>query len=429
MQPGTTPSWQQSSPLPALTFHPQDGIQEGVFLVDTMGNYYPGGVEEDQLRPNLWLSAVLSIYYYSGGEWEGKPPSEPRGHFSMLDLGTCRDRMLLAPGAKIIGWLDTAPIPSAQPPTPTVSPTPEPTPTEAPGTAWLSGVVYPYATDCTGGECPSCGAVDVYAVDSATGTYYHTFVEDWPCRYSLEVPAPATYTVAALTRRGLVCGTYLDRNRLDDLAYGRARVAEPSSISVLPGDRYEDLHVPLYLGPSEWPRGLTCAFIPVDTPPDLLTITVENPNCVPYDLRIGERVITIPSYQSVAFGIPAGTCKTTQCYADTGTCLEPQSYYWERDDRISLQWITRDCPLTDSSPFSMWVESLDGCQVTINGVTQNRSIQGPWAWRWGDGSILTGCFPQTHTYASAGEYGVEVTAPYLELPASNYLYLHIGNCP
>lgn len=152
---------------------------------------------------------------------------------------------------------------------PAGAPTPlPPTGTEASALARLSGVVYPYATDCEGGACPSCGQVDVYAVDTATGAYYHTFVDGMPCGYALDVPAPGTYTVAALRRGDQVCGTYLTPEVLEGLGYGQCgRICEPSQVSVQTGEMYEDLHIPLYLGPDEWPRGQVCAFVPVETPP------------------------------------------------------------------------------------------------------------------------------------------------------------------
>lgn len=383
----------------------------GTYLVDAEGREYPGQVEPS-LGTLLWDDALLQI--------------------RLLDLTRlpCRaGTMLLAPGTKITGWIDVPPDQHPEPAeAPTEAPPPDPTPTEGTGTAWLSGVVYPYATDCSeDGSCPSCGAVDVYAVDSATGAFVHTFVDGMPCGYGLEVPAPARYTVAALTRQGQVCGTYIAPDRLQALAFNR--ISEPSEVDAQAGDAFEDLHIPLYLLPDQWPRGLTCGFIPVDAPPDLVTITVENPNCVPHDLMVADRVITVPPYQTVAFDLAAGAYGTAQCYAGTTYCFEKQSYLWESDDQISLQWIGRDCWETDGSPFRLWVESVDGCAVSVNGVTYNPSTQGPWFWDWGDGSAQTGWFPQTHSYASPGDYTVEVAGNVGGVRAWTRIIAHVGRCP
>ncbi len=65
-------------------------------------------------------------------------------------------------------------------------------------------------------------------------------------------------------------------------------------------------------------------------------------------------------------------------------------------------------PTVDTNPMKLWVNSVNGCQVNLNGVI--RDVQGPWNWDWGDGASSTGWFPQDHTFPQSGSYVVRVSA-------------------
>jgi serine/threonine protein kinase/PKD repeat protein len=75
------------------------------------------------------------------------------------------------------------------------------------------------------------------------------------------------------------------------------------------------------------------------------------------------------------------------------------------------------CQTTNgASSLSLFPATVSGLTVTINGVviappgTTLTAID----WNWGDGTKLTGCayFPETHDYASPGQYHVVVTATF-----------------
>ncbi len=75
------------------------------------------------------------------------------------------------------------------------------------------------------------------------------------------------------------------------------------------------------------------------------------------------------------------------------------------------------CQTTNgASSLSLYPATSSGTAVTINGVviapsgTKLTAID----WNWGDGITLTGCsyFPETHDYASPGQYQVVVTATF-----------------
>jgi hypothetical protein len=61
-----------------------------------------------------------------------------------------------------------------------------------------------------------------------------------------------------------------------------------------------------------------------------------------------------------------------------------------------------------SSPMRLWVTGIDNCTVNVNGVLYD--VQGPWSWNWGDGSSLTGWFPQSHIYPGSGSYLLTISA-------------------
>jgi PKD repeat protein len=56
----------------------------------------------------------------------------------------------------------------------------------------------------------------------------------------------------------------------------------------------------------------------------------------------------------------------------------------------------------------LWVVSVDGKSVTIDGAAKN--IKGKAHWGWGDGKENDRYFPATHTYEQSGSYAVTVTA-------------------
>jgi PKD repeat protein len=77
------------------------------------------------------------------------------------------------------------------------------------------------------------------------------------------------------------------------------------------------------------------------------------------------------------------------------------------------------CSTTNGTPsLSLFGATISGLSVTINGVviapdgTQLTGID----WNWGDGTSQTGCdyFPETHDYASAGQYTVVVTTTFTD---------------
>jgi hypothetical protein len=89
-------------------------------------------------------------------------------------------------------------------------------------------------------------------------------------------------------------------------------------------------------------------------------------------------------------------------------------------DRVYLPAVTASdgcvgcLPRLAANPsLALWVASVDASShtVVINGAdTRRPSI--PMTFDWGDGTVTTGFFPQTHTYAVGGQYTVRVTAHY-----------------
>jgi PKD repeat protein len=58
--------------------------------------------------------------------------------------------------------------------------------------------------------------------------------------------------------------------------------------------------------------------------------------------------------------------------------------------------------------IQLYNASVNGLTATIDGYAV-AGIPGPITWNWGDGQTTTGYFPQSHTYAKAGTYEVDVT--------------------
>ena len=78
---------------------------------------------------------------------------------------------------------------------------------------------------------------------------------------------------------------------------------------------------------------------------------------------------------------------------------------------------TATCQTTNgTSSLSLFPATVSGRKVTINGVViaPPGSVLTGIDWNWGDGITQTGCayFPETHDYASAGQYTVVVTTTF-----------------
>ena len=60
--------------------------------------------------------------------------------------------------------------------------------------------------------------------------------------------------------------------------------------------------------------------------------------------------------------------------------------------------------------FYLLPQCINGFQVDVNGATDPGSTITNLVWNWGDGYQISGGFPNTHTYSSAGQYILQVTA-------------------
>jgi hypothetical protein len=61
----------------------------------------------------------------------------------------------------------------------------------------------------------------------------------------------------------------------------------------------------------------------------------------------------------------------------------------------------------DDLPVTLFTPSVNGFNVSINGV--GHGLTGPMLWNWGDGNEIVSWFPARYTYKKAGSYQVKVT--------------------
>jgi hypothetical protein len=75
-------------------------------------------------------------------------------------------------------------------------------------------------------------------------------------------------------------------------------------------------------------------------------------------------------------------------------------------------------------PIILLDPEVDGLTVTVNGATIS-DPDGPFLWNWGDGTVDTSWFPNTHTYTEPGFYHVIVEVCRDGKPVTEDLYLKL----
>lgn len=105
-------------------------------------------------------------------------------------------------------------------------------------------------------------------------------------------------------------------------------------------------------------------------------------------------------------GVPTGSTYRAMPSLSGYTFSPP---YWEFSNSSSSLNFTavEDSPIR----LDLWVDRVEGSTVTVNGyvATTDGTIQ-RMRWEWGDGTSNDSWFPASHTYASAGQYAITVTA-------------------
>lgn len=142
-------------------------------------------------------------------------------------------------------------------------------------------------------------------------------------------------------------------------------------------------------------------------------------------------IATASSQQSIALsGVPGLQVDASTGYPDAITIahasLGPGSYT-ASETSAALASGQADQNMADligvfvfsaaSSPpeaVNLGAACVDGQRVDINGVATPGPDVSAIAWNWGDGNTATGYFPESHVYASPGQYTVEATASYLD---------------
>lgn len=311
-----------------------------------------------------------------------------------------------------------------QPPTdaPTASPatqvavlltdTPVPvTPTPTVGTASISGF-FSYPSE---GGYPS---LTVFVRNTDSGELIDAEYAACPLYgdcggFEITVPAPAQYVLFAVLNEDSECnGAYTDRS------------GSLLPISVRPGDNIAKIDIGFcFFGIPEYIPAHTAATSISGTcpgaPPTRLSIGMRA--YVSFDPPDPNRVRTQPSRSADIVGDMMPGTKMT--ILDGPGCASNWVWWkvrsddglvgWTAEGDQSAYWLVpiaggAEPTVASSNPMKLWVETVDGCKVTVNGVLLGE--QGPWSWEWGDGNGNTGWFPQEHTYSASGTYVVRVAS-------------------
>jgi len=376
-----------------------NGFRPGVFLVKASGND-AYGKKIDSILADSFISLTVELMENNGVN------NSDVYHFLPLEP-TCSEQMGLAQGMKMTGVLtSTTEIVSSKPNNQSST-----SPAPSSGYATLSGNAFMFHPSAMDWELENCGNTEVFAVDMSTGNYYSTLLtEIGQCQFSIEVPAPGTYTLSAINNTNQWCGTYLSPDNYDKLVTtGCNLICEPDPVNVMPGDHLVDRNIPIYLSPDNWPKGQPCAFIPIEAQSPLqIQIELVNLSCDPMNYFVdGVQMATARAGETIYFNTSPGTHSTQICVDGTSNCGSAFNVTWSMSMR---QEIPRGIDCGDfNSPVRLNVESVSGCTATVNGFIKD--IKGPWNWDWGDFTYSTGWFPQTHKYASNGSYSVMVSTP------------------
>jgi hypothetical protein len=123
-------------------------------------------------------------------------------------------------------------------------------------------------------------------------------------------------------------------------------------------------------------------------------------------------ILIVSLVAPVGSGVKAGSVKLLD---DPGhSKLDSSSIYIPLALRNYSSFSFRQALSGPISTLSLWIQELNLTTgaVTINGVdTQSPTL--PFTWDWGDGTVVDGWFPQTHTYTDrARNYLVKVSSHY-----------------
>lgn len=131
--------------------------------------------------------------------------------------------------------------------------------------------------------------------------------------------------------------------------------------------------------------------------------------------------LSLDSSTGAVTGTPsdAGSYQFTVQALDSSTALlSPHGQSATADETITVAPPpTGTCSTTNGTPsLTLQTASISGLTASINGlvIAPTGTLLTGIDWNWGDGTTQTGCvyFPESHTYAAAGQYDVVVTATF-----------------